>query len=672
MSPGERAAWLRMELERHNYLYYVLNQPEIGDSDWDALFRELVQLEEAHPELRTPDSPTQRVGVAPGQGFAPHKHLTPMLSLDNAFGEEELRAFDERVRKGLGVEGEVGYFVEMKFDGLSLSLTYEDGVLVAGATRGDGTEGEIVTANARTVRGIPLRMRDSVPGVIEVRGEVVLFKDAFDAMNAERASGGEQVYANPRNAAAGSMRQLDSRITARRKLNFFAYGTGGGPRVADSQSATLRRLRELGFATHDAAHATTGVVGVLEFLHEVGQRRASLPFAIDGIVVKVDRFEHQDRLGMTSRGPRWAVAYKFPAEQAFTTLNRVFWSVGRTGVVTPVADLEPVFVGGVTVSRATLHNIEDLRRKDVRAGDTVVVQRAGDVIPEVVGPVLEKRPPGAVPPQEPLYCPDCETPLVRKEGEVALRCPNKACPAQVSAKILHFVSRGAMDIEGLGEKLVVRLLELGHLTDIPSIYRLVDRKDELAALDRMGETSVNNLLGAIEASKSRPLDRFLYGLGIRHVGESTARDLAQEYGSVGGFMLATYTDLLEVPDIGPRTAAEIEAWLEDPTNHALVGELLALGVSPRGVVRAAGGAFEGKTIVFTGKLERFTREDAETLVAALGGKPSGSVSKLTTLVVAGPGAGSKLAKAEQLGVPVVDEAEFLKSLPEDAAARLLG
>lgn len=663
-SPAERARELREQIERHNYLYYVLDAPEIGDSEYDRLFRELVALEESHPDVRTPDSPTSRVGVAPVTAFAQHRHLSPMLSLDNAFGHDELRAFDERVRRGLGSAGSVEYFAELKFDGLSLSLTYEDGALTRATTRGDGQTGEVVTENARTVRGLPLRLRHPVPGTIEVRGEVLMLKDVFRELNERRAADGEALYVNPRNAAAGSLRQLDSRITASRKLNFYAYAVAGGARLAETQSGTLEALRELGFAVRAEARGAGGIDEVLGYVDHWAAARGSLPFAIDGIVLKVNDLAAQDELGATARGPRWAIAYKFPAEQAFTRLNAILASVGRTGTITPVADLEPVFVGGVTVGRATLHNWDEVRRKDVREGDWVVVQRAGDVIPEVLGPVLDRREGDPPTPVEPDLCPECGTPVRRVEGQVALKCPNKACPAQISAKLRHFVSRGAMDIEGLGEKQIDRFLEQGLLTDLPSIFHLRERREELLELDRMGEQSVENLLNAIEAAKRRPLDRLIFGLGIRHVGDRGARDLAGHFRTLEALRHADYEELIAVPDVGPRTAAEIEGFFEDPAHQSMVDALLAAGVEPIEAEAPQGDLFEGQTIVFTGKLERFTREDAEALVMRWGGKAAGSVSKVTTYVVAGPGAGSKLAKAEQLGVPVLSEAEFLEKLPE--------
>jgi DNA ligase (NAD+) len=676
MDLAKRAEELRRQIERHNYLYYVLDAPEIGDSDYDKLFRELVEIESIHPDLKTPDSPTARVGAPPVKEFDQHRHRQPMLSLDNAFSEEELRAFDERVRRGLGQSEPVEYYVELKFDGLSMSLTYENAVLTVASTRGDGTTGEVVTANAKTVRGIPLRLQHDLPGLIEVRGEVIMFKDVFTQMNLERGERGEQVYANPRNAAAGSLRQLASRVTAQRKLNFYAFGIGAavneqgralGPDLlgASTQGEILARLKELGVAVRKETSILQGIDEVCAFINYWEHRRPELPFGIDGIVVKVNRLDQQDDLGSTARGPRWAIAYKYPAEQAFTRLVSIINQVGRTGTITPVADLDPVFVGGATVTRATLHNYEDLRRKDVRPGDVVIIQRAGDVIPEVVGPVLDKREGEPPVPEEPTSCPECGTALVRTEGQVALKCPNKACPAQVSAKLRHFVSRGAMDIEGLGEKQIDRFLELGYLTDIPSIYRLQERRDDLLALERMGEQSVQNLLDAIEASKTRPLDRFLFALGIRHVGERGAKDLAREFRTLDALRQAHYEEFLAVGDVGPITASELETWFEEEENQTLLNRLLELGVSPVEAEAPTGDLFAGQTVVFTGKLERMSREEAEELVMKLGGKAAGSVSKNTTLLVAGPGAGSKLAKAEQLGVPIKTEDEFLEMLPKE-------
>lgn len=663
MNPADRAAQLREDLDRHNRLYYDLSTPEISDSEYDQLFHELKALEEENPDLRTPDSPTQRVGSAPLKSFEQHRHRTPMLSLDNAFGEDELRAFDERVRKLLNVEA-VEYECELKFDGASVSLTYVDGILDKATTRGDGTTGEVVTPNAKTSRDIPIVLKQPLPGTVEIRGEMMMRKSVFEAVNAKRAERGEQVFVNPRNAASGGLRQLDSRQTAERRLSFFAYGLGYAETpLGDKQTDILEKLHELGFAERNDARICDGVEQLLARIQEIQDERAGLPFGIDGCVIKVNSLAQQEELGYTARGPRWAVAYKFPAEQAFTILSGIGLQVGRTGVVTPVAELEPIYVGGVTVSRATLHNFSELEKKDVRAGDTVIVQRAGDVIPEVVGPVLDKRPSDAPLFPRPSHCPECQSELVQEA--IFLRCPNKkGCPAQIQNRLEHFVSRGAMDIEGLGGKQIERFIELGYLSDLPGIFRLKDRREELVGLDRMGEQSVTNLLAAIEEAKSRPLNRLIYGLGIRFVGDRTAGDLAREFGSLEAFRRASYDEILAVPDIGPRIASELEEWLEDEENQRVIDDLLTVGVSPIEAEKPVSDLFAGQTFVFTGKLEQFSREDAEALVQKMGGKAAGSVSKNTTAVVAGPGAGSKLAKAEQLGVTVMSEEEFLALLPE--------
>ena len=667
MNPEERAAQLRTEIEHHNKLYYDFSAPEISDSEYDKLFHELKNLEDENPDLRTPDSPTQRVGSQPLKAFEQHKHRVPMLSLDNAFGVDELRAFDDRIKRFLKTEDLIEYEAELKFDGLSMSLTYIDGVLDRATTRGNGETGEVVTSNAKTIHDIPIRLKNAPRGTIEVRGEVLMFKRVFEQLNKVRAERGDQVFVNPRNAASGGMRQLDSRLTAERRLNFFAYGVGyveDEAAIPATQSGLMEWLQSMGFKAQDFK-VCQGVEELSQFIESVQQRRPSLDFGIDGCVIKVNSRSLQDDLGMTARGPRWATAYKFAAEQAFTTLEGIGLQVGRTGVVTPVAELNPVFVGGVTVSRATLHNFTELERKDVRVGDTVIVQRAGDVIPEVVGPVLEKRQADAQPFTPPTQCPICETPLVQDGGFVALRCPNrKGCAAQIQTQLEHFVSRGAMDIDGLGGKQIERFLEQGFLTDVASIFRLNEFKDQMIALDRMGEQSVTNLLTAIEDANTRPLNRLIFGLGIRYVGDRTAADLARSFGSLDALRKCTYDDLIEIPDIGPRTASEIEEWFEEPENQTLIDALLAAGVKPVEAEAPISDLFAGQTIVFTGKLEGFKREDAEAFVQKMGGKAAGSVSAKTSMVVAGPGAGSKLAKAEQLGVKVLSEQEFLDLLPE--------
>lgn len=661
MSPAQRAEFLRSEIERHNRLYYLNEQPEISDSEYDKLFRELLELEAAHPELKTPDSPTQRIGSAPITAFGTHQHLTPMLSLDNAFGEQELKDFDARVRKGLGVET-ANYFAELKFDGLSLSVTYEDGVLVRATTRGDGVQGEDVTPNARTLKGLPLKMHEPIPGVVEVRGEVIMTKEAFEALNSERAKKGESLYVNPRNAASGSLRQLDSSVTASRKLDFFAYATG--TRIADSQQETLARLSRAGFQTYPKTILSEGIENVIAFAKEVEELRPSLPFGIDGVVVKVNSLDEQEQLGFTARSPRWAIALKFASEQAFALLKTISWNVGRTGTLTPVAELEPVFVGGVTVSRATLHNHSDLARKDVRPGDTVIVQRAGDVIPEVVGPVLEKRPEGAVPAPLPETCPVCGTAVIVNNTNI--KCPNKMCNAQVLEKLVHFASRGAMDIENLAAKQLEKLMEMGLITDIPSIYLLPthpEARERMISTEGWGEISVNKLFEGIERSRTRPLEKLIFGLGIPNVGSRTAVALAEQFGSLGALAEATEDVLIGIRDIGQITAEGIALWLSDEDNKQQLLRLIELGIDPRVEKPTEDNLpWSGWTMVFTGTLSKMTREQAEEAARKLGAKPSGSVSKATTYVVAGEKAGSKLDKARSLGVKVLTEDEFLELL----------
>lgn len=668
MSDRERLAWLRKEVERHNRLYHEKAEPEISDSQFDSLFQELLDLEAQHPDLVTLDSPSHRVGAPPLKEFLPHRHLAPMLSLDNAFGDDDLRSFDERIRRLTGLE-EIEYLAELKFDGLSLSLTYVDGILATAATRGDGESGETVTANAKTIRNLPLRLTNPIAGQIEVRGEALIPRMAFAEINGARIDKGLQVFANPRNAAAGGIRQLDSRETAARRLSFFAYGVGAlqGDLGVKRQSDLLALLVDAGFAPRPDAAVCPGIEALLAQVQRFRDQRASLPYDIDGCVIKVNSLALQQELGFTARGPRWAIACKFPAEQAFTILEGIGLQVGRTGVVTPVAELAPVQVGGVTVRRATLHNFQEVHRKDVRIGDTVIVQRAGDVIPEVVGPVLEKRPQVSVLPAAPTRCPVCETTLVQEEGMVALKCPNRrGCSAQIQTALEHFVSRNAMDIEGLGAKQIERLLQLGLITDIPSIYRLGEHRQTLIDLDRMGEQSVTNLFAAIDQSKKRTLNRMIFALGIRFVGERTALDLAREFRSLEAFRQAKSDQLVEIQDIGARTAGEIESWLEEEANQRIISELLSLGVEPIEPEAPTHDTFAGLTFVFTGKLEAFTREAAEAAVQKLGGKAAGSVSAKTSYVVAGPGAGSKEAKAKQLGIPLLSEEDFLQMLPDGA------
>jgi DNA ligase (NAD+) len=654
-----RAEALAREIELHNHRYYVLDAPTVSDADFDALFRELVDLEARYPELARPDSPTQRVGAAPATAFDTVTHRVPMLSLNNAFSDEEVEAFDRRVREGLG-EAEVVWAVEPKFDGLAVALVYEQGVLAVGATRGDGSSGENVTANLRTVGAIPLKLPPGAPPRLEVRGEVLMKKRDFEALNAAQATRGEKTFANPRNAAAGSLRQLDPRITASRRLSFFAYGIGEADWGADaapaSHDALMRRLAALRIPVSAERAVVRGLAGLLDYYRAMGVRRAALPYDIDGVVYKVDDFAAQERLGFVSRAPRFAIAHKFPAEEMATEVLAIDVQVGRTGAITPVARLKPVFVGGVTVTNATLHNEDEVRRKDVRIGDTVVVRRAGDVIPEVVRVVAERRPPGAREFVMPATCPECGSAVIRLPDEAIARCSGGlVCPAQVKQSLLHFASRRAMDIEGVGEKLVDQLVDAGLVRTPADLYRL--GVTALAALERMAAKSAANVVAAIEASKSTTLARFVFALGIRQVGEATAKDLARHFGGLDALMDADETALLAVRDVGPVVAQSIARFFAEPHNREGVEQLRAAGVHwTEGPPEAgAPGPLAGRTLVLTGTLPTLSREDAKARIEAAGGKVAGSVSTKTDYVIAGADAGSKLAKAQQLGVPVLDE-----------------
>ena len=660
---AERAAVLRLEIEAHNTRYYVLDAPTVSDAEYDALFRELQALEAAHPELAVPDSPTRRVGGAPATAFEAVSHAVPMLSLNNAFGEDEARAFDRRVCEALG-EADVEYLAEPKFDGLAISLRYVDGVFTVGATRGDGTSGENVTANLRTVRAIPLRLSGTaVPRRLEVRGEVVMLRRDFAALNAAQAARGEKLFVNPRNAAAGSLRQLDPRVTAGRPLAFFAYGVGEvdwAPRSAPAtQAELLDRLGELRFPTASERAVVRGAEGLIGYFTAMAGRREGLPYDIDGVVYKVNRIAQQDELGFVARAPRFAIAHKFPAEEQPTVVLGIDVQVGRTGAITPVARLQPVFVGGVTVANATLHNEDEVRRKDVRVGDTVVVRRAGDVIPEVVRVVAERRPAGTEPFALPQRCPECDSAIVRLPDEAVARCSGGlVCPAQRKQSLLHFASRRAQDIEGLGEKLVVQLVDAGLVRTPADIYR-VD-VPTLAALERMGEKSATNVVAAIAASRATTLQRFIYALGIRHVGEATARDLARHFGRLDALMAADAGQLQQVRDVGPVLAESIARFFGEAHNREVIASLRAAGVHWEEGACAAGaaGPLAGRTLVLTGTLPELTRDQAKAMIEAAGGKVAGSVSSRTDFVVAGAEAGSKLARASQLGVPVIDEARL--------------
>jgi len=656
----KEAEVLRREIEEHNRRYYVLDDPSIPDAEYDRLFRRLQEIEALHPEWVPADSPTQRVGAGPVPRFAEVTHRTAMLSLSNAFSEDEIRAFDERIRKALGVS-EVEYAVEPKFDGLAVSLTYRDGVFVRGATRGDGTVGEDVSANLRTVRSIPLRLQRKV-GIaeLEVRGEVLIFRADFEKLNQRQRAAGAKEFVNSRNAAAGSLRQLDSHITAQRPLRFFAYAVGTPDPEWQTHSMSLGRLAELGFPIAGERAVASGADGLLAYFHRIGALRDKLPYSIDGVVYKVNRLDWQRELGYISRAPRFAVAHKFPAEEELTEVLGIDVQVGRTGALTPVARLKAVFVGGVTVTNATLHNEDELKRKDVRVGDTVVVRRAGDVIPEVVSVMPERRPPGAAMFAMPAACPVCGSAVTKSPEEAVARCSGGLyCPAQRKQAVLHFASRRAMDIEGLGEKLVDQLVEADIVRTPADLYRL-DR-GTLAGLERMAEKSATNLLSALDKSRHTTFQRFIYALGIRNVGESTARDLAAHFGSLDRLLAADAEELESVPDVGPIVAKSIRQFFDEPHNLQVINQMRAAGVGwVEGKGRPLQAAGNVKTFVLTGALPTMTRDDARAMIEGKGHKVAGSVSKKTDFVVAGADSGIKLAKARELGVKVLDESEFVK------------
>lgn len=665
----ERAAWLKHELNRHSHAYYVLDNPSIPDAEYDKMFRELVELEQAHPDLITSDSPTQRVGGAPAPQFEQVRHALPMLSLNNAFSDDDIYSFDRRVKEGLQLAEEVEYSAELKFDGLAISLRYENGLLVQAATRGDGMTGENVTANIRTVRAIPLRLHmTQPPSVIEVRGEVLMYKADFIKLNERQRETGQKEFANPRNAAAGSLRQLDARITARRALRFFAYGIGSldGADMPATHTGLLDWYASIGLPVCKERAILRGAEELLGFYRGIGEKRKQLPYEIDGVVYKVNRVDHQRKLGFVSRAPRFAVAHKFPAEEAMTVVQDIGVQVGRTGAITPVARLAPVFVGGVTVTNATLHNEDEVRRKDIQIGDTVIVRRAGDVIPEVVAHVPELRPADTRRFEMPATCPICGSPIIRLEDEAIARCSGGwvKCPAQRKGGLLHFVSRRAMDIEGLGEQLVDQLVDKHIITTAADLYKL--GLTSLAALDRMAEKSAQNVLNALENSKSTTLGRFIYALGIRHVGEATAKELARHFGNLDAFLQASEEQLLEVADIGPVVAKSIRSFLLDPLNLELIEQLRAAGIhwSESAIVADVPKPLAGKTFVLTGTLPNLTRDEAAQRIEAAGGKVAGSVSKKTSYVVAGEEAGSKLAKAQELGITILDEDGLRRLLDE--------
>ncbi len=670
---ARRIEELRQQINYHNYRYYVLDSPVLSDAQYDALMRELTALEAEYPNLITPDSPTQRVGAAPSAAFEPYTHRLPLLSLSNAFSYDELVAFDHRIKRMLEIdpEADVEYVAELKIDGLAISLTYVDGRFTTGATRGDGFSGENITTNLRTVKSIPLMLFASPPGetgtgeefplpeLMEVRGEVFMQLEELARINREREEAGEPTFANPRNAAAGSVRQLDPAVTSKRNLDIFVYGLGFAQGVRfETHFATLQAFKRWGFKTNPNTRLCKNIEAAGEFISEWGEKRASIPYDIDGVVIKVNAIALQERLGAVARSPRWAIAYKFPAMQETTIVRDILVSVGRTGALTPVAIMEPVEVGGVTVSRATLHNEDEIRRKDIRIGDTVVIQRAGDVIPEVVQVIVDKRTGDETPFVMPDRCPVCGGEIEKPEGEAVARCVNIACPAQVKERIVHFTSRNALNIEGVGPAHIDQLIANGLVRDPADLFTL--KPEDLLKLDRMGEKLANKILASINKGKDTTLSRFIYALGIRHVGEHTAQVLADYYGAIDKIEAASAEELGTIPEVGPVIAESIEHFFAEPHNRGVVARLLSEGVNPKAEKVATGGAvLAGKTLVFTGTLAHSTREEAEEKVRALGGKATSSVSRNTDFVVAGENAGSKLAKARDLGVTVLTEQEFI-------------
>jgi DNA ligase (NAD+) len=683
VTAAERIDELRRLIRHHEERYYVLNDPEIADVEFDALMRELEQLESQNPDLASDDSPTRRVGGRAVAGFETVEHAEPMLSLDNAYSEEELRAFDDRVRRGLGEDAgrTIAYVAELKIDGVSIALTYSDGSLVRGATRGDGSRGEDVTSNLRTIRAIPLRLKMGSEvifrGHLEVRGEVFLPRKAFERVNAQREDAGEALFANPRNAAAGTLRNLDPALVASRGLSALFYQLVGAPDggTLRAQAETLEQLRGAGLPVEPHWRRCAGIDALVEFCNEWAEKRRSLDFDTDGVVIKVDQLAERRLLGTTSKFPRWAIAFKFPAEQKTTFLKQIEVNVGRTGAVTPFAMLEPVFIAGSTVSMATLHNADDIARKDIRERDWVLVEKAGDVIPRVVGPILSRRPPDSEPWQMPTACPRCGAALHRAEEEAVWRCENTSCPAKLQRGLEHFASRSAMNIEGLGESLVAQLIEQKMIADYADVYAL--KADALAQLTsssvrtdgkeivrRFGDKNAAKVVAQIDRSRSNELWRLLFGLGIRHIGERAAQVLADAFGSVAALAAASIEELEATTEVGPVLAESVRSWFDEPRNQRLLERLQAAGVRmdvppEQRKARVADGPLSGKTFVITGALTRMTREEATAAIERLGGKVAGSVSRKTAGVIVGDEAGSKAEKARELGVPMLDEAAFL-------------
>ncbi len=661
----KKHAELCLQLHHHNYLYHSLNAPQISDAEYDQLMRQLLEIERDLPELVNPNSPSQRVGSNSESGFRQIAHNRPMLSLENAFSTEDLREFDARLKRFLGSDDSIEYLCEMKLDGVAVELVYQQGQLQHASTRGDGQVGEDVSANARTIGAIPLQLQTDAPQLLEVRGEVYMELSPFRQLNEQRRDEGEKTFANPRNATAGSLRQLDPRITANRPLTISCYGLGEIHSVnpPTSQLEMLQKLREWGLRVNlETVALARNIDEVLEQYHNMLAKRDSLPFEIDGMVVKVNSFALQQELGEKSRTPRWAIACKFPPRQAETLLESVRFQVGRTGAITPVANLRPVNVSGVTVSSASLHNWDEIDRLGIRIGDRVIVERAGDVIPDIVKVVLEKRSGDEQPIPEPTICPTCSSPVTRGTGEVVPRCQGLTCPARLKESLKHFASRGAMDIEGLGDRFVEQLLKVGLVHNVADLYRLT--KEDFFRLERMGDVLAEKLLAAIDSSRTQPLERLLFGLGIRHIGVHLAKILSRRFGSLEGLRQASRETLIETHEVGPQVADSLLAFFADDHNLAVLNQLEKSGVQPDTSIPPQGTALAGKVFVFTGKLEKFSRSEGEELVEIRGGRASGSVSKKTDFLIAGPGAGSKLSKAEQLGVKVLGEEEFLQMIKE--------
>ena len=656
---------LAQQLHHHNYQYHTLDQPEISDAEYDQLMQQLLAIENQYPELATPESPSQRVGSTPLEGFTEATHASPMLSLENAFNGEDLKSFDSRIKRFLAQTDDLEYICEPKLDGVAVALTYQQGKLIRGATRGDGTTGEEITHNVRTIGAIPLTLQNDFPDQLEVRGEIYMELEPFRKLNQQRREEGEATFASPRNLTAGSLRQLDARLTATRPLTISCYGIGEISGTApETHFKLLQALRRWGLKVNlEVIKSAKNIESVISCYNELQQLRDQLPYEIDGMVVKVNQRVLQQELGEKSRTPRWAIACKFPARQEETILESVRLQVGRTGAVTPVANLRPVNISGVTVSSASLHNWDEIERLDIRVGDTVIVERAGDVIPDLVRVVKEKRTGNETPIEEPDHCPVCHSPLLKEADGVVPRCQNLSCPARLKEALKHYCSRGAMDIEGLGDRLIDQMLQLNLIKNIADLYRLT--KDDLFQFDRMGDKLADKLLQAIAASKQRPLENFIFGLGIRHVGRHLAKVLSRNFKTLEELSNATGDELLAIHEIGAQVSDSVVRFFTDENNHKLLKALAELGINPHNNQQASSNRLQGQVFVFTGALEHFSRQEGQALVEAQGGRASGSVSKKTDYVIVGPGAGSKLAKAEQLGITILSETDFLELIKQE-------